>query len=142
MSPSIPLIVGRLVPSDESAWHVILDLKDIVELVVAPIHTAESIAYLDCKISEHRQRYQELFHDQKLLPTFVGPLVTLWTMRFEAKHSFFKQVVRHTNNFRNINLTLATKHQVMVGYNMLIPDRETHTQRGHINGDTKSPLMS
>ncbi len=134
----LPLIVGRLVPSDESAWHVILDSKDIVELVVAPIHTAEfCIAYLECKISEHRQRYQELFPYQKLLPKHhflehfpelikcFGPLVTLWTMRFEAKHSFLKQVVRRTNNFRNITLTLATKHQLMVGYNMLMPDRET-----------------
>lgn len=97
----------------------------------------QSIAYLECKISEHRQRYQELFPDQKLLPKhhflehypelikYLGPLVTLWTMRFEAKQSFFKQVVRDTSNFRNITLTLETTHQLMVGYNMFIHDYET-----------------
>ena len=114
----------------------ILDLKDIAELVVAPVHSLETIAYLECKISEHRQRYQELFPEQKLLPKHhflehypemikcFGPLVSLWTMRFEAKHSFFKQAVRHINNFRNVTLSLATKHQFMVAYNMLCPDDE------------------
>lgn len=45
-------------------------------------------------------------------------------MRFEAKHSFFKQVVRHINNFRNVTLSLATKHQLMIAHYMLCPDNE------------------
>lgn len=39
-------------------------------------------------------------------------------MRFEAKHSFFKQVVRHVNCFKNVPFTLANKHQLMMGYHM------------------------
>lgn len=39
-------------------------------------------------------------------------------MRFEAKHSFFKRVVRHTHSFRNILLSLAVKHQLMVAYHL------------------------
>lgn len=126
----LPLIIGHLVPEDEKAWQVLMDLKDIVELLVAPTHTDESIAYLDCKISEHRKRYQELFPQVQLLPKHhymehypalirkFGPLVSLWTMRFEAKHSFFKQVIRHSNCFRNVPLTLAVKHQLMISYHM------------------------
>lgn len=49
---------------------------------------------------------------------FFGPLVSLWTMRFEAKHSFLKQVVRHTRCFKNILLSLAVKHQFMMAYYM------------------------
>lgn len=64
----LPLIIGLLVPEDEPIWHVVLDLKDIVELAVAPVHSDESIAYLQCKISEHRQRYQEVFPNSHLLP--------------------------------------------------------------------------
>uniref|UniRef100_A0A8C9ZBY0 Uncharacterized protein n=1 Tax=Sander lucioperca TaxID=283035 RepID=A0A8C9ZBY0_SANLU len=45
-----------------------------------------------------------------------GPLIALWTMRFEAKHSFFKQVARHTNCFKNITRSLAIKHQFMLAY--------------------------
>lgn len=37
-------------------------------------------------------------------------------MRFEAKHSYFKGVVSDVHNFKNIPLTLATKHQLMMGH--------------------------
>ncbi len=57
----LPLMLGHLIPEDELAWQVLLDLKDIVELAVARFHTDDTIAYLECKITEHRQKYTELF---------------------------------------------------------------------------------
>ena len=30
-----------------------------------------------------------------------GPLRSLWCMRFEAKHQYFKQITRKVKNFRN-----------------------------------------
>lgn len=126
----LPFLVGNLIPEGELAWQVILDLKEIVELVVAPVHTDETIAHLDVKVSEHRQRLLELNPDGKILPKHhylehyphlircYGPLVGLWALRFEAKHSFFKQVARHTNNFINIALSLAAKHQQMISYHI------------------------
>lgn len=135
----LPFMVGELIPDGESAWLVILDLKDIVELTVAPVQSTETIAYLNSKISEHRDRLLELFPDIKLLPKhhFVehypqmiknfGPLVSLWTMRFEAKHSFFKQVARHTSCFKNIALTLASKHQQMIAYHIRSPGLKKNT---------------
>lgn len=51
----------------------------------------------------------------------IGPLVCHWTMRFEAKHSFFKQIVRHTSCFKNIPLTLASKHQLMIAFHLNSP---------------------
>lgn len=124
----LPFFIGHIVPENEPSWLLILDLKDIVELVVAHVHTSETIAYLEAKIYDHRQRYLELFPNVKLLPKHhflehypqmircFGPLVALWTMRFEAKHSFFKQVARYTNCFKNIPRSLATKHQFMLAY--------------------------
>lgn len=126
----IVLIVGELIPEDEPAWQIILDLKDIVDLVVCPVHTNESIAYLENKISEHRHRYCTLFPERKLLPKHhylehypalilrFGPLVSFWTLRFESKHSYFKQVAKHTNCFKNITLFLATKHQLMISHSI------------------------
>ncbi|KAK0147753.1 hypothetical protein N1851_012541 [Merluccius polli] len=32
-------------------------------------------------------------------------------MRFEEKHKFFKRAIRNTQNFKNVAMTLATKHQ-------------------------------
>lgn len=84
-------------PTDEPAWKLLADLKDIVEVVVSPVQTQESIAYLNFKISEHRVRFKEIFPESKFLPKHhflehypyliceFGPLVALWTMRFEAK---------------------------------------------------------
>ena len=40
-----------------------------------------------------------------------GPLVRHWTMRFEAKHSYFKQLAHSMGNFVNITYSLATRHQ-------------------------------
>lgn len=126
----LPFLIGSLVPEDDLAWLVLMDLKDIVELVVAPVHTDESISYLESKIVEHRQRYEELFPGVRLLPKHhylehypqmircFGPLVALWTMRFEAKHRFFKQIVKHTSCFRNVPLTLASKHQFMIAFHI------------------------
>ncbi len=133
----LPLLIGHLVPPDEPSWQVILDLKDIVELVVAPVHTTQSIAFLEAKICDHRARLREVFPGLNLLPKhhfvehypqmirFFGPLVGLWTMRFEAKHSFFKQVVRHTRCFKNILLSMAVKHQFMIAYNLASTTTET-----------------
>lgn len=38
-------------------------------------------------------------------------------MHFEAKHKFFKRVVRFSSNFKNVLLSLSTKHQLMMAYN-------------------------
>lgn len=42
-----PLLLGQKVPTDEPAWKLLADLKDIVEIVVSPVQTQESIAYLN-----------------------------------------------------------------------------------------------
>lgn len=34
-------------------------------------------------------------------------------MRFESKHSYFKNVVRHTRNFKNITKTCTERHQYL-----------------------------
>jgi len=40
-----------------------------------------------------------------------GPLVRHWTMRFEAKHSYFKQLAHSMGNFINLSYSLAMRHQ-------------------------------
>ena len=115
-------MIGDKVPEDDRAWHVLMTLKYVVELVMAPYHTVETLGYLESKISEHRYRYLDVFPEEKLKPkhhflehyprltTAFGLLVALWTMRFEAKHRFFKRIVRQTGSFRNILMTMARKH--------------------------------
>lgn len=99
-------------------WQMLMTLNAIVELVMAPVHTEQSICYLDSLISEHRHRFLEAFPQEKFLPKHhflehyrvliqeFGPLAALWTIRFEAQHGFFKKAVRQTGCFRNILLSL------------------------------------
>lgn len=39
-------------------------------------------------------------------------------MEFEGKHRYFKKIVGNTWNFRNITLSLATKHQLMIVHHL------------------------
>lgn len=123
-------MIGPKIPEEEQAWQLLMTLKDVVELVMSPTHTDESIGHLDSLISEHRHRFCSVLTQEKLIPKhhFVehypqlieafGPLVCLWTMRFEAKHHFFKKIVRQTSCFRNILKSMAKKHQSMIAYHL------------------------
>lgn len=124
----LPLMIGHFVPEDHKAWGILMELKDIVELLASSKFTTESLCYLECKISDHRKLLQEVFPDLKLRPKHhflehyphliqcFGPVLDFWTIRFEAKHSFFKKVVRDVNNFKNILFTLASHHQLLLAY--------------------------
>ncbi len=47
-------MVGWKVQEEEQAWQLLMTLKDVVELVMSPTHTDESIGHLDSLIAEHR----------------------------------------------------------------------------------------
>lgn len=129
----LPFMIGTDVPENEKT---LMDLKDIVERVAPSKFTEETVSYLETNISDHRQLLAEVFPDLRLRPKhhFIehyphliccfGPLVDVWTMRFEAQHSFFcffLKTVHDTQNFKNILMTLVTKHQLMVSYNLDSP---------------------
>ena len=86
-----------------------------------------------CKIADHRQLLHEVFPNFQLRPKhhFIehyphlikcfGPLVHLWTMRFEGKHKVFKKIVCATQNFKNVYKTMAERHQKMMAFYMSSP---------------------
>lgn len=41
-----------------------------------------------------------------------GPLRSLWCMRFEGKHQYFKNLANNCRNFRNVTVTLSNRHQL------------------------------
>lgn len=107
----LPLLVGHCVPEGEKTWNIILKLKDIVELLSSSSFTTETLCYLQAKISDHRQLLLEVFPCTKLHPKHhylehylmliqkCGPLTEFWTLRFEAKHSFFKKMLATSKMF-------------------------------------------
>lgn len=56
----LPFFIGSKI--HEPAWQILMTLKEIVQLVVSPVYTAESTGYLDSKISEHRHKFLTFFH--------------------------------------------------------------------------------
>lgn len=107
----IPLIIGHYIAECDQTWKLILELKDLIELLLIPYFTPDSICNLQSKICDHRELLLTVFLHNKLRPkhhfiehypyliqTCLSPN-ECWTIWFEANHSFFKKVVHDGNNF-------------------------------------------
>ena len=114
---------GRRIPSLRH-WCLYLKLKEIVEIVCGPSILICDTVYLKHLVEwyiEHRlkmfsnvplrPKHHFLLHYPGLIVKF-GPLIKAWTMRFESKHSYFKNKVRSCGNFVNLTKTLSYHHQV------------------------------
>ena len=125
----LPIIIGEKIPdTDDPVWQLTVQLKEIVELICAPTISLSQVALLNVLIVEYLETRKEMFPDQKLkskhhyivhYPALIlkfGPLIRLWTMRFESKHSYFKRCVRRTQNFKKVCQTLANSHQLLQTY--------------------------
>ena len=62
-----------------------------------------------------RPKHHYLAHYPWLILQF-GPLIRVWTLRFESKHSYFKKCARYSMNFINICHTFAIRHQLLQAY--------------------------
>ena len=122
------LIAHRIEDLQDPVWELVLTLREIVELVCAPSITLAQIAYLDDLVTSYVTLFKKCFEDVRFRPKchylthyaklimMFGPLIRLWTMRMEAKHSYFKQCARSAQNFKNITFTLSEKHQLLQAY--------------------------
>jgi hypothetical protein len=75
---------------------------------------------------DHHQYFLTMYPDRQLKPKHhfithyphqicqLGPLITYWTMRFEAKHRFFKRLGHIVCNYRNILKMLAEHHKMFL----------------------------
>ena len=70
-------------------------------------------AFLDDKVCNDYNSYTLYLHVNRF-----GPLIRLWCMRFEAKHSYFKQICNTIKNFKNLGLSLSYHHQRLMCYYM------------------------
>lgn len=125
----LPLIIGdRVHEPQDKVWQLALQLKDIVDLTCAQTISRSQIAYLDVLIQEYLDSRKTLFPDNNLRPKHhylshysgltlkSGPLIKVWTTRFESKHSYFKRCARQSKNFKNLPLTLSDRHQLLQAY--------------------------
>ncbi|XP_070529822.1 uncharacterized protein [Cardiocondyla obscurior] len=74
-----------------------------------------------------RPKHHYLSHYSKLTLEF-GPLMKIWTMRFESKHQFFKRTIRNFHNFINVVKCLSEKHELLQSLIRVGTDKRLETQ--------------
>ncbi|XP_065645428.1 uncharacterized protein LOC136075912 [Hydra vulgaris] len=124
-----PLYIGiYILDFEDPVWLLYLRLKEIVEIICSPKIDIQHIAYLQVSINGYLSSRRELFSSSKLLPKHYlshypqlilryGPLMRVFTLRFEQKHSYFKKCARNFNNYKHVCKTLTETHQLLQSYN-------------------------
>lgn len=127
---NLPFVLYRYkdVPELASIWICVQLLLQILVIVYSHEFTEPDLIRLELITTKFLEQFLECTKDQQkhLIPKLhlmlhsadiirmVGPLVDKSTIRYEAKHQVFKRISKKTNNFRNINKTLAIKHQQLM----------------------------
>ena len=119
----LPLMVGDRVPVDDRVWAVLLLLEDVLQVCTSyqvDIPLSEFLAdlietFLDSYFREFpdvsmKPKFHYIVHYPKLMLKF-GPLIHCWTLRFEGKHLYFKELSYRSKNRRNMCKTLAMRHE-------------------------------
>ncbi|XP_048258956.1 uncharacterized protein LOC125384259 [Haliotis rufescens] len=119
------LFVGKYVADTEvRVWAFFLLIKKLVEIVCTQSFEVCQIAILNSVIEDYLHERKEIFnvqmrpkhhylvHYPELILKF-GPLIRLWTLRFESKHSYFKKCARKLQNYKSLAKTLSQKHQLL-----------------------------
>ncbi|CAN7942004.1 unnamed protein product [Ixodes pacificus] len=122
------LFVSHKVDTKDPVWCLYLTLRKVADIICAPKVNEEMVAFLRVLVEEYLADRKELFpiillkpkhhyllHYSTLITQF-GPLINLWTLRSESKHSFFKNCVRHLHYFKALNKTLSEPHQLLQAY--------------------------
>ncbi|KAJ8048977.1 hypothetical protein HOLleu_01506 [Holothuria leucospilota] len=123
-----PVMFGGSVPKEDKIWDPVLQLNDVLNLSFAPRQNYQMVAYLNGLIEDFLHYFLMIFPDDGLTPKMhyllhysrqieqFGPATNCSTIRFEAKHSYFKDLARKTKNRKNLAKTLAQRHQNLMSY--------------------------
>lgn len=118
-------IIPFLLNSIEKSEYVqfVLDLIEIVQILFAPVLYVQSVLRLKTMIELHLNKFKQLFPGNNVIPKqhymlhlpaqilSLGPLIRHMCMRFESKHSFFKQWSSKLN-YKNVCKSLANRNQL------------------------------
>ncbi|XP_071847349.1 uncharacterized protein [Apostichopus japonicus] len=119
------IIVDKIEDYTDEVWQTVLTLREVVELVCAPKISKKQLQYLQDLIHIYLQSRQRLFPNKRIRPkhhyllhyprliTQFGPLMKVWTLRYESKHKYFTRVSSSAKNFKNPTKTLSTRHQFL-----------------------------
>jgi hypothetical protein len=120
-------LFAKYFDENDSYWNLMITFLEIMDIIMSPCVSESSLPYLKHLIEDHHSSYQKL-SQKSLIPKHhhmlhypeairkVGPLHYYWTMRFEARHKFFKHVAKIGSNFKNIAKSVSTRNQMLLSY--------------------------
>lgn len=125
----LPFLVADKIPEGNENWKCFLILRRIIGIVLSPVASESLCTTLKFLIKEHHTLFIKLYGSSAYVMKFhmlihypeqilsTGPMTKTWTIRHEAKLSFFKRA-SSISNFKNIPLSLANRHQRWLCYEM------------------------
>ncbi|XP_064636949.1 uncharacterized protein LOC135493501 [Lineus longissimus] len=120
----LPILVGDIIPENDEHLELILRLLRCMDIIFSPQIAKGETDLLGQLIQDHHEHYLSIFPDKHLLPKHhhmlhypsaieaIGPLIRFSSLRFEAKHNYFKQISHICCNYKNICKTMALRHQL------------------------------
>ncbi|KAH9372057.1 hypothetical protein HPB48_019000 [Haemaphysalis longicornis] len=100
----LPQLFAATIPEGNPHWRVYLAYRQVVDIVLAEKIPRDSVPYLQLKVQQFLELYTQQYSSATVAPKLhyllhypkyilkFGPPRCFWGMRFEAKHSFFKNV--------------------------------------------------
>ena len=109
-------------PENYRPLELLLKCRELGAILLADSIPKSVVEYLRYLIHYHHTLVREIspnsitpkFHFLIHYPSIIqrfGPPRRYWTMRFESKHQYFKDLARKCKNFKNITYTLSTRCQ-------------------------------
>lgn len=118
-------------------WTPLINLLKITRIVTSPKILADDISelkvcienYLSFKCNDLKVDLKPKDHNLLHYPNSIinmGPPIHGWMMRVESKHKVFTDMIKRTNNFKNITKTMAWNHQekLCMSKNTFVSDRK------------------
>lgn len=120
------LIEDKIRDSMNQVWRSVVLLLEIAEIVCAPTIHKSWLPYRGTVINEYivyrknigpnlRPKHHYLMHYPELILKF-GPLMKVWSMRFESKHTYLKRILRYSRNHINVTKSLTEEHELFPSF--------------------------
>ena len=119
----LPLMLGDKIPIENDTWELLLKFVNLVESVCVYSFSDSDLSYLDFKIEAFNSHFCKNFpsisvkpkrhyiiHIPKIIRDY-GPVIHTWTIRLEAEHEYYKQIIHRTRNTKNITKTFSETKQ-------------------------------
>ena len=123
----LPFLIANDIPESDDNWRCYLMLLKIIDICLATVVSPDLCAVLKVLIEEHHLLFTQLYPEWIVIPKMhymlhypeqilaLGPLIRVWTMRYEGKLCLLKNGGR-LSNFKNIAQSISYRHQLWMCY--------------------------